>query len=157
VRAADGDMRNCPEGIKSFLRAYYHYKSADWKGNLPHPLVSWDAAELAKMPAYYIMELDRGMPRTVAAHAPSAAEIAACAWLPDEELRVYCDEFARTSFQGALQWYRNVTDPAGAARLAQSACGQFRGAHFIEGAGHWVQQEQPAAVSELLIEFLRER
>src|SRR5882757_2759999 len=80
TRAADDDMRNCPQGIQGFLRGYYHYKSADWKGNLPHPLPSWDAAELAKMPAYYIMELDRGMPETVAVHAPNAAEIAACDW-----------------------------------------------------------------------------
>jgi pimeloyl-ACP methyl ester carboxylesterase len=26
--------------------------------------------------------------------------------------------------------------------------------HLVDGAGHWVQQEQPAAVSELLINFL---
>ena len=35
-----------------------------------------------------------------------------------------------------------------------SACTQFRGMHLIEGAGHWVQQERPAAVSQLLVEFL---
>jgi pimeloyl-ACP methyl ester carboxylesterase len=26
--------------------------------------------------------------------------------------------------------------------------------HLIEGAGHWVQQEQPARVSEALLRFL---
>jgi pimeloyl-ACP methyl ester carboxylesterase len=30
------------------------------------------------------------------------------------------------------------------------------GCHLIEGAGHWVQQEQAEKVSELLIAFLRE-
>ena len=29
------------------------------------------------------------------------------------------------------------------------------GCHLIDGAGHWVQQEQPAEVSRLLIAFLR--
>jgi pimeloyl-ACP methyl ester carboxylesterase len=28
--------------------------------------------------------------------------------------------------------------------------------HLVEGAGHWVQQEQPEAVSKLLIQFLQE-
>ncbi len=188
TRAADADMRDCPQGIHAFLRAYYHYKSADWKNNRPHLLASWAAEELAKMPSYYIMDLDKDMAATVAEHAPGAADIAACAWLPDDELRVYSNEFARSSFQGGLQWYRNLSDPDGVAQLQRfsarrievpccfiagksdwgpyqspgalqametSACDKYRGSHFIEGAGHWVQQEQPAAVSELLIEFLR--
>jgi pimeloyl-ACP methyl ester carboxylesterase len=29
------------------------------------------------------------------------------------------------------------------------------GLHLVEGAGHWVQQEQPEAVSALLIRFLQ--
>ena len=31
----------------------------------------------------------------------------------------------------------------------------LRGNHILEGAGHWVQQEQPAAVNKLLIDFLK--
>lgn len=31
----------------------------------------------------------------------------------------------------------------------------LRGSHILEGAGHWVQQERPADVNELLIEFLK--
>jgi pimeloyl-ACP methyl ester carboxylesterase len=189
TRAADDDMRNCPQGVHAFLRAYYHYKSADWKNNRPHLLSSWAAQELAEMPSYYIMDLDKGMAATVAEHAPGAADAAACTWLPDNELHVYSGEFSRTSFQGGLQWYRNMTEPDGVAQLQRffgrrievpccfiagksdwgpyqspgalqamesSACGQYRGSHFIAGAGHWVQQEQPAAVSELLIQFLAE-
>ncbi len=34
------------------------------------------------------------------------------------------------------------------------ACTQLRGVHLVEGAGHWVQQEQPERVSELLVEFV---
>jgi pimeloyl-ACP methyl ester carboxylesterase len=188
TRAANGDMRDCPQGIHAFLRAYYYYKSADWTENTPFPIKSWAADELAQMPKYYIMDLDKGMAETVAEQAPTPAEISACGWLPEDELRIYSEEFARTSFQGGLQWYRNATDAYAIARLQEfsnrridvpccfiagkndwgtyqspgaldamgsSACSEFRGIHFIEGAGHWVQQEQPAAVSQLLIEFLK--
>jgi hypothetical protein len=37
------------------------------------------------------------------------------------------------------------------------ACTRMLGCHRIEGAGHWVQQEQPQCVSELLVEFLRQQ
>jgi pimeloyl-ACP methyl ester carboxylesterase len=30
------------------------------------------------------------------------------------------------------------------------------GCHLVEGAGHWVQQEQPAQVSRLLLEFMKQ-
>jgi pimeloyl-ACP methyl ester carboxylesterase len=45
--------------------------------------------------------------------------------------------------------------PGNFERMQQSACTRMLGCHLIDGAGHWVQQEQPARVSELLIEFLR--
>ena len=38
--------------------------------------------------------------------------------------------------------------------MQASACTRMRGAHLIDGAGHWVQQEQPEAVSRLLLEFM---
>ncbi len=34
-RGADAEMRNCPQGQHAFLRASYHFKSADWPGNKP--------------------------------------------------------------------------------------------------------------------------
>ena len=36
-----------------------------------------------------------------------------------------------------------------------AVCPHWRGAHLVEGAGHWVQQEQPEQVARLLMEFLR--
>jgi pimeloyl-ACP methyl ester carboxylesterase len=187
TRAANDDMQRCPQGLQAFLRAYYHCKSADWKGNRPVPLESWAADELAKMPSYYIMHADKGMAETAAQMAPTAAETVSCAWLSDEELQVYSEEFARRSFQGGLQWYRSSLDPVGIARLhefssrsidvpccfiagksdwgtyqspgalqamSSSGCSEFRGMHLVDGAGHWVQQEQPIAVAKILIEFL---
>ena len=34
-REANADMLHAPQGVHDFLRAYYHHKSADWKGNKP--------------------------------------------------------------------------------------------------------------------------
>jgi pimeloyl-ACP methyl ester carboxylesterase len=188
TRQADADMRNAPQGVHDFLRAYYHVKSADWAGNRPHPLAGWSAAELAKLPDYYVMPLDQGMAKAVAPHMPSPAEIAACRWLPDRELAVYSGEFGRTGFQGGLQWYRCGTSglsawdlrlfagrtvdvpamfiagasdwgvyqaPGAFEALGTQVCSQFGGSHLIKGAGHWVQQEQPEAVVDLLLGFLR--
>ena len=91
-------MRHAPQGLHDFLRAYYHMKSADWPGNAPFPLEAWTAAELAKLPAYYIMHLHLDMAATVAPHMPSAP----AAWLTEAELGVYAGEFGRTGFGGAL-------------------------------------------------------
>ena len=187
TRAADGDMRHCTQGIHAFLRAYFHMKSADWPGNRPMPLKGWEAVELARMPAYYIMPLAQTMAEAVAPAMPAPGEVADCRWLPDADLSVYSSEFARTGFQGGLHWYRCGTDPAcllelsqfagrtidvptlfigGAAdwgvqqapgafaRMQQTACTRFAGAHLVEGAGHWVQQEQPEQVAAALLDFL---
>jgi len=186
---ANADMHRAPQGLHAFLRAYYHYKSADWKQNQPFPLKAWRAEELAKMPSYYIMDLHKGMAETVAPEMPSAAGIAACTWLPADALRVYSTEYARTGFQGGLQWYRCATDsrhtaelklfsgrtidvpacfiagrsdwgiyqkPQAIDEMRERVCTQMRGCHLLEGAGHWVQQEQAQKVSELLLQFLRD-
>jgi pimeloyl-ACP methyl ester carboxylesterase len=31
----------------------------------------------------------------------------------------------------------------------------MRGAHLIDGAGHWLEQEQPEQVSGLIVQFLK--
>ena len=186
AREANDDMQHAPQGVQAFLRGYYHYKSADWVQNRPFRLNARTADEMAQMPTYYIMDLDKGMADTVAAQMPSASEIAANTWLPDRELRVYSAEFARTGFQGGLQWYRSggigsaemqlfagrtidqpsafiagasdwgaYQNPGALERMQDRACTDMQGVHMVEGAGHWVQQEQPRETSRLLLEFLR--
>ncbi len=54
---------------------------------------------------------------------------------------------------GAADWGA-FQAPGAFAALGTRACSRFRGAHRVEGAGHWVQQEQPEAVVELLLNFL---
>ncbi len=39
--------------------------------------------------------------------------------------------------------------------MQATACTQMIGCHLVEGAGHWVQQEQPEQVSELLLQFVK--
>ena len=43
----------------------------------------------------------------------------------------------------------------GAFERMPQVCTQWRGAHLIDGAGHWVQQEQPEEVARILLDFLR--
>jgi pimeloyl-ACP methyl ester carboxylesterase len=192
TRGANDNMLHAPQGLHAFLRAYYHYKSADWKGNKPFPLKARTAEEMAKIPTYYVMDKDKGMAETVAAEMPTAAEIAACKWLTEAELDVYVTEYSRTGFTGALQGYRvrrgsdpktiaelqtfsgrtidvpsifiagksdwGVYQTPGAAESMQrSACTRMVGFHLLDGAGHWVQQEQPEQVCELLIALLRDQ
>jgi pimeloyl-ACP methyl ester carboxylesterase len=106
TREANENMWHPPQGVHNFLRAYYHMKSADWTTNRPFPLASNAASEQAKLPRYYVMDLDKGMADQVATEMPTPAEIARCAWLPDEDLTVYSSEYGRTGFQGGLQSYR---------------------------------------------------
>jgi pimeloyl-ACP methyl ester carboxylesterase len=187
TRGADAEMRDCPQGLHAFLRAYYHHKSADGSDNRPVALSGLTATELAKLPDYYVMDLHKGMSETVAPRMPSAAQIAACQWLPDHELAVYTTEFARTGFQGGLQWYRCQTEglnadlrvfagrrievpscfvsgrsdwgpwqsPGALESMQARACTRMQGVHWVDGAGHWVQQEQPAEVTRHLLNFIR--
>ena len=187
TREANDNMWRAPQGIHDFLRAYFHFKSADWKQNQPFKLAAFTANELAKMPTYYIMDLRKGMAETVAEEMPSAREVASCKWLTEDELDVYAREFGRTGFQGGLQWYRCAggkytaelemfsgrtidvpacyiagksdwgiyQNPGAFERMQTVACTRWRSTNLVDGAGHWVQQEQPEEVSHVLLQFLR--
>ncbi len=56
---------------------------------------------------------------------------------------------------GASDWgtYQN---PGSFERMQETVCTDMRAVHLIEGAGHWVQQEQAEETSRLLLEFLRD-
>jgi pimeloyl-ACP methyl ester carboxylesterase len=192
TRAANDNMLHAPQGLPAFFRAYYHYKSADWKGNHPHPLKARSAEEMAQVPTYYVMQRDKGMAETVAPIMPTAAEIAACRWLTDADVDVYAGEYGRSEFTGALQGYRvrRGSDPktlaelrtfsgrsidvpamfiAGASdwgvyqtpgavdSMRSTACSRMTAFQLIDGAGHWVQQEQHEQVTALVLRFLREQ
>jgi pimeloyl-ACP methyl ester carboxylesterase len=45
--------------------------------------------------------------------------------------------------------------PGNFERMQTAACTRMVGVHLVDGAGHWVQQEQAERVAQLLCEFLR--
>lgn len=105
-------------------------------------------------------------------------------WLTEEDVEFYTGEFERSGFRGPLNRYRNVdrdwvdltawrglpiTAPslfiggemdgptiwgAGAIAKYPETLPGLRGSHILPGCGHWVQQERPDEVNELLTEFL---
>jgi pimeloyl-ACP methyl ester carboxylesterase len=105
-------------------------------------------------------------------------------WLSEQDLDVFTREFERTGFRGGLNWYRNIdrlwelTPFLSGATLRQSVLfvagevdpviAMYREAFeameqtapglrkkvLLPGAGHWIQQERPAQVNQLLREFL---
>jgi pimeloyl-ACP methyl ester carboxylesterase len=127
----------------------------------------------------------QGMAEQVASEMPSAAAIAANRWLPEAELRVYAEEYGRTGFQGGLNVYRGspgdvdlqvfagrtidvpstfmggrsdwgvYQNPGALGRLEKTLTTKYTGTHLVDGAGHWVQQEQPEVLSRLLLDFFK--
>jgi pimeloyl-ACP methyl ester carboxylesterase len=191
TRGANDDMLHAPQGLHAFFRGYYFSKSADYKGNNPHPLKARTAEEMAQIPTYYVMEKDKGMAATAASFTPSADYVASCKWLTEAEVDVYAAEYGRTGFTGALQGYRvrRGSDPKSIAemltfsgraidvpsqfiagksdwgvyqtpgavdKMRNSACTNMKALHLVDGAGHWVQQEQSEQVATLFVSFLRE-
>jgi pimeloyl-ACP methyl ester carboxylesterase len=105
-------------------------------------------------------------------------------WLSEADLDFFSDEFKRTGFRGGLNWYRNIdriwelTGFLDGAKLDQptlfvagerDAVVEFYadaykaleinapnlvGKLLLADAGHWIQQERPAEVNRLLIDFL---
>ncbi len=103
-------------------------------------------------------------------------------WITQDEVDHYVEEFARSGFTGALNWYRNfdrnwdltattpastidvptlfiggTADPALALtsrdRVREVVSGEYHEV-LIDGAGHWVQQERPDEVNAALLDFL---
>ncbi|KUI05760.1 epoxide hydrolase [Mycobacterium sp. IS-3022] len=103
-------------------------------------------------------------------------------WISQDEFDYYVDEFTRTGFTAPLNWYRcfdlnwelTATTPAatiavpslflGGAddptlaytprhRAREIVTGDYREV-MIDGAGHWLPQERPAAVNAVLLDFL---
>ena len=184
TRGANEDLWHPPQGVHDLLRALYHMKSADWPGNKPYRLKSRTATELAQLPTYYVMDRGSTFAETFAEAMPTPAEIAACRWLTEPEMKVYSSEFERTGFQGGLNYYRidagdgelrafsgRTIDvpacflagarewgpyqrPGALEAMQQGLCTRYMGTHFIEGAGHSLAEEQPEAVNRVLLDFL---
>jgi pimeloyl-ACP methyl ester carboxylesterase len=180
---ANAEMMAALGGLAAFLRAYFHMKSGAWPENEPFPLQGWTAGELAKLPRYYVMDAGLGMAAQVAVAAvdelaflppPALAVFAeeygrtgfqgglhwyrcATTGLNAQELLLFAGRrisIPATFIAGARDWGIHQV-PGALARMQQQACADFRGLHLVPGAGHWVQQERPAEVVALLLDFLR--
>jgi pimeloyl-ACP methyl ester carboxylesterase len=182
--AAAAEMDAPAQGLHAFLRAYYHVKSGDWPENRPFALTGWTADELAKLPDYYVMPADRGMAATVAPHMPAGeadwltdAELAVYAgafgrtgfgggllWYRAITSGRYAADFELFAgrridvpamfIAGDRDWGIHQ-NPGALEAMGSRAAADWRGTRLVPGAGHWVQQEQPGAVTGLLLGFLR--
>lgn len=150
---AGAEMSNLEPGeMHRFLRGYFHLKSGSWSGNQPYPLDKWSAADLVKLPGYYVMPLESSMPATVARDmALESEDLASHSWLPDEELAVYAGEYGRTGFQGGLNWYR-VRTAGGryskdldifAGKKLEPPCA------YISGKLDWGNYQEPGAMEKM--------
>lgn len=104
-------------------------------------------------------------------------------WFTEQDLDFFTGEFERSGLAGPLSFYHNIdaswhdlaeqadkplTPPAlfiggqydvgtiwGEEALARAheRITDFRGAHLLEGAGHWIQQERPEQTNRLLLDF----
>ncbi len=150
TKLANKDMMESKQGLRSFIRAYYHYKSADWKDNKPFELTSWTSQELSKMPTYYIMNKSMNMAETVNEYMPTDDEINNCKWLDENEIDVYEKEYSKTSFQGGLNWYRAGVDYKNLQKLSLY-CGRTIDipSLFISGKNDWGTYQRPGAINKM--------
>jgi pimeloyl-ACP methyl ester carboxylesterase len=107
------------------------------------------------------------------------------AWLTEADLDYYEAQYKRSGFRGPVNWYRNIDRnitlypqlkdtkieaptlflagakdvvlqfEAGWVEQLDSRITDLHSKVFIEGAGHWVQAERPAAVNTALLNFLK--
>ncbi|MER5626706.1 alpha/beta hydrolase [Streptosporangium sp. NPDC002544] len=105
-------------------------------------------------------------------------------WLAEDDLEVYAGEFERTGMTGALNRYRNMdrdwedladfndapikqpslfiggsldastTWMADAINAYPATLPGLVSSHLLDGCGHWIQQERPEEVNQLLTEWL---
>lgn len=107
-------------------------------------------------------------------------------WLSEADLAFLVRQFQLSGFAGPLHRYRNmdrdwedlaawthrpIQQPSvfiagaddGPVRWSRAAIDNYprtlpgvRGVHLLDGVGHWVQQEQPARVNQILLDWLAE-
>ncbi|OKL61027.1 hypothetical protein UA08_03829 [Talaromyces atroroseus] len=150
-------------GLRAFLRGYFHVKSASWGKNDPHPLNQqggdkkgeWPVEEVIEMPWYYIMPLKATMPEAVESLMTGESTESSKKWLTDDDLEVYVSEYARTTFQGGLNWYRVQTADAGKSSRLTQDLDVFAGlpikipCAFIGGDKDWGTYQQPGAIERM--------
>jgi len=107
-------------------------------------------------------------------------------WLTEKDVDFFTEAFERTGFRGGVNWYRNIDrnwelapflsgakihQPSlfiageldgviamsrGAFERLEKSMPNLKRKILIPGAGHWIQQERPQEVNDLLIRFLKD-
>ncbi|OAX41642.1 alpha/beta-hydrolase, partial [Rhizopogon vinicolor AM-OR11-026] len=145
------------KALNDFLSGYFYMKSGAWHGNSAHPLpsafspspsITELAKDLATLPEYYVMPLYESMPEVISRHSRADARDTTSKYEEVAE-SVYAVEFARTGFQGGLNYYRSTLSPPPPQRIAQlRALAERRvevPAAFISGARDWGVYQAPGA------------
>lgn len=149
--SADEMTHPVGQPMHDFMRGYFHLKSADWNKNVPHPLSSWTADQLEKMPHYYIMPLHKNMREAVEQDMHDQPRSSyGQRWLSDADLDIYCAEYARNGFGPAMNWYRVQTNPEAASDVHVFAGRKLSvPMKFIAGAADWGTYQEPGAVEAM--------
>ena len=145
---AAGHWNNPPQGLEKYLRGYFHLKSADWNKNDPHPLKEWSAKAIEVMPEYYVMQKDDTFPESIEKNMQGEDYSKTESWLSKEDLAVYVQEWSRTGFQGALNWYRAQTASTPQSKkdmLLYAGARIVVPCSFISGKQDWGNFQQPGA------------
>jgi len=77
-----------------------------------------------------------------------------------EEIEAHLQTFSGAVINQPAMFIAGTSDwgtwqiPGALATMQSSTCSDWRGTHLVQGAGHWVQQEQPEEVLKLLSAFV---
>ena len=150
-RTANKNMMKCQQGLSSFLKGYYYFKSYSYKNNKPKILKDTSPLELCKMPEYYIMKRNLGIAETVANCMPNLAYIQECSWLSKKDLKVYVDSFKKNSFQKPLYWYKMMLDVKENMFLKSLKLPKLLKipALFIAGQADWGTYQKPGQLEDM--------
>jgi pimeloyl-ACP methyl ester carboxylesterase len=151
---------------RHFLRTILYSAGAEGMAN-PNPLIGDAPREGTKF-----LDVLTAAPKTLPA------------WLTEHDVDVYAEAFEKGGFFGPISFYRNMDanwerskdieasvysmptafitgslDPVnfmmpGSLETMKEVLPDFRSATVVEGAGHWVQQEQADETNAALLEFL---
>ncbi|KAL6150791.1 hypothetical protein ACJQWK_00481 [Exserohilum turcicum] len=93
------------------------------------------------------MPLHKSMPETIADMMSDQNIAATEAWMSDQDLAFYVQEWSRTGFQGGLNYYRIMTDPVRMTDLQLFAGKKIEcPSIFVSDAKDWGNYQQPGAM-----------
>lgn len=179
----DAVLNEIERDVRRWLTSAFYSLSADRP--LPEPLRGVDLTTLPPEHLMGFLRGAMCVPRSASFNAALELPASLPPWLPEEELDLCVAELEYSGLRGPLNYYRNsevdwetlgqyagrpLTTPAlfiggdrdivtiwsqAALARAHEVMTDLRGKVIIPDCGHWIQQEQPGAVNDALLAFLR--